>query len=124
MDGPAKITARVAPFLDAIRQARSAGWGWREITDRVALGANPDAIRSAVKKCRYSVEQLPLPEPQTATLKNVRATVENATAKSESKQKSEPEAPRKPLQRIGESKTKDESEMSAQERLIASIPHI
>lgn len=62
MDRPAKVTAQVAPYLAAIRQARAGGWGWREIAERVAPGATPDSVRAAVKACKYEVEQMPLPE--------------------------------------------------------------
>lgn len=61
MDGPEKVTGRVAPYLDAIRAARAGGWSWREIAARVAPGKNPAAVRAAVRACRYAVEQMPLP---------------------------------------------------------------
>ena len=66
MDRPAKITAQVAPYLDAIRHARAGGWSWRELTERVAPRATTDAVRAAVKACKYQVEQLPLPEAAPA----------------------------------------------------------
>lgn len=59
---PKKITARVAPFLDAIDAARKAGWSWAEIRDRVAPETTVNAIRMAALHCKYSAEQLPLPE--------------------------------------------------------------
>lgn len=62
MDRPRKITAQVAPYLDAIRQARTGGWGWREIAERVAPGAAADAVRAAAKCCKYQVDQKSLPE--------------------------------------------------------------
>jgi hypothetical protein len=68
--GPRKITARVAPFLVAIKAARKNGWSWADIALRVAPGASGDAVRIAVRMCRYTeVEQRPLPvlaaaEPQ------------------------------------------------------------
>ena len=121
-----KLSARVTAYRDAIKAARSAGITWAQL----AALFDADVMYFAVV-CRkmdngkyQPCEQLPLPEPQKATLKSERGTVGNATEKPESKQESESAAPQKRLQRIGESKTKDESEMSAQERLIASIPHI
>jgi len=72
--GPRKITARVAPFLVAIKAARKNGWSWADIALRVAPGASGDAVRIAVRMCRYTdVEQRPLPvlaaEPQRVTKK-------------------------------------------------------
>ena len=64
MNRPKKLTARVAPYLEAIASVRAAGWGWPDIAAIVAPSANPNAVRSAVKKCKYRVEQLPLPEPE------------------------------------------------------------
>ncbi|MBU2766132.1 hypothetical protein HAP94_07975 [Acidithiobacillus ferrivorans] len=60
--GPRKITARVAPFLDAIEAARKDGWSWADIALRVSPGASGDAVRIAVRECRYKgVEQRALP---------------------------------------------------------------
>ena len=60
--GPRKITARVAPFLDAIEAARKEGWSWADIALRVSPGASGDAVRIAVRECRYKdVEQRALP---------------------------------------------------------------
>lgn len=116
MDGPKKTTARVAPYLDAIRQARTGGWGWREIAARVAPGATADAVRAAVKTCRYAGEQMPLPEAVSMST-TARAAIPGVATLSGT-------VTRRPLRRIDDPVEKPESEMTAAERLIARIPHI
>ena len=66
---PEKLTARVAPHIDAIDVARRAGITWREIA-KVLEASSVSAIRTAVWRARrgvdagrYVVEQMPLPEP-------------------------------------------------------------
>lgn len=62
-DRASRLTARVAPFLDAVASARSAGLTWRDLA--VVLGvASPNALRQAVRCCKYKADQLPLPEVQ------------------------------------------------------------
>lgn len=62
-DRATRLTARVAPYRDAITKARKAGLTWRDIGQ--ALGVqSPDRLRWAVAHCgRYEAEQIPLPEP-------------------------------------------------------------
>lgn len=120
MDGPKKTTARVAPYLDAIRQARTGGWGWREIAARVAPGATADAVRAAVKTCRYAVEQMPLPEAVSMST-TARAAMPESVATPGTATGT---VTRRPLRRIDDPVEKPESEMTAAERLIARIPHI
>jgi hypothetical protein len=63
-----RLTARVAPYRDAISKARKAGLTWADIGE--ALGVqNPDRLRWAFAHCgRYEADQIPLPEPKTAGL--------------------------------------------------------
>ena len=61
---PTRLTAQVAPYLEAIAQARKAGFTWHDITRALGVQAAPAALRQAVKRCRYEAEQMPLPEPQ------------------------------------------------------------
>ena len=62
-----RLTARVAPYRDAISKARKAGLTWADIGD--ALGVqNPDRLRWAYAHCsRYEADQVDLPEPETKT---------------------------------------------------------
>ncbi len=87
-----RMTARVAPYREAIKAARRAGFTWRDIAR--ALGVeDPNRLRWAVGHCeRYEAEQIPLPtpepEPTTAAQKvptkttqpNPRPTVEDQDA--------------------------------------------
>jgi hypothetical protein len=63
------MTARVAPFLEAIQKARDAGFTWADIAQ--AIGANSgETVRRAVRICKYRTEQIPLPDrecPQKTT---------------------------------------------------------
>lgn len=62
-----RLTARVAPFRDAILAARKAGWTWADVARALGLNVSPDRIRAATKfSTRYEVEQIPLPLPEPA----------------------------------------------------------
>ena len=62
LDKATRMTARVAPYLDAIGKARGAGFTWADIAQ--AIGAsNGETVRRAVRICKYRTEQIPLPEP-------------------------------------------------------------
>ena len=64
LDQATRMTARVAPYIEAIRKARDAGFTWADIAR--AIGAQDgETVRRAVRICKYKAEQIPLPEPQT-----------------------------------------------------------
>ena len=65
-DRATRLTARVAPYREAIAKARKAGLTWADIGRLLGLEAPPAALRQAVKRCVYETEQIPLPEPQAA----------------------------------------------------------
>jgi len=58
-----RLTARVAPYLDAIKQKRAAGWRWKDIKLALGFACSDHALAQAVKRCRWVAEQKPLPEP-------------------------------------------------------------
>lgn len=60
-DRATRLTARVAPYRDAISAARKAGLTWGDIA--VVLGVKtPDRLRWAVAHSeKYEAEQIPLP---------------------------------------------------------------
>ncbi|WP_297389312.1 hypothetical protein [Acidiferrobacter sp.] len=65
------MTAKVAPYLEAIRKARDAGFTWSDIAR--AIGAsNGETVRRAVRICKYKTDQIPIPErranPETPAL--------------------------------------------------------
>ena len=63
LDHATRMTARVAPYLEAISKARDAGFTWADIAH--AIGAsNGETVRRAVRICKYRAEQLPLPVRQ------------------------------------------------------------
>lgn len=62
-DHATRLTAQVAPFLDAIKSARAGGLMWGDIGGLLGIKSG-DALRQAVKKCRYVADQVPLPEPR------------------------------------------------------------
>ncbi|MHB8258424.1 MAG: hypothetical protein ACYDHY_14955 [Acidiferrobacterales bacterium] len=62
-DQATRLTARVAPYLSAIQEAREAGLTWVDLAK--ALGVqSADRLRWAVKHCKYKTEQVPLPDPK------------------------------------------------------------
>ncbi len=61
-DKATRLTARVAPYIQAIAEARAGGLTWKDIAALIGAGT-PDAVRQAVRNCKYRAEQLPLPEP-------------------------------------------------------------
>ncbi|MHB1752179.1 MAG: hypothetical protein ACYCTF_05710 [Acidiferrobacter sp.] len=72
-DQATRLTARVAPYLEAIAKARTAGLTWADIGHVFQVKAR--RLQWAVKHCRYTAEQKPLPEPpSTATKPAPRAT--------------------------------------------------
>ncbi|MBU2825949.1 hypothetical protein HF283_17910, partial [Acidithiobacillus ferrooxidans] len=60
---PARATAKIAPWLDALKAARAAGWTWAELAERLPadLELSVKQIAQAVMRCKYSVPQVPLP---------------------------------------------------------------
>lgn len=62
----ARFTARLAPYVDAIQSARSAGVTWKQLGD--LFGVKHRTMAAAYKVAtsgKYSaLEQLPLPEPE------------------------------------------------------------
>ncbi len=61
-DRATRMTARVAPYKEAIATARRAGLTWRDIAQTLGI-QSADAVRQAVRKCQWAAEQIPLPEP-------------------------------------------------------------
>lgn len=59
-----RLTARVAPYRDAIAKARALGLTWADLCSILGLEVSPDRLRTAVRlSVRYGAEQIPLPEP-------------------------------------------------------------
>jgi hypothetical protein len=58
--GPKRTTARVAPYLQAIEQARREGWTWKELAE--LFNVPWETLRYAVRNCRFQAEQRPFPE--------------------------------------------------------------
>ncbi len=65
-DRATRLTAKVAPYRNAITAARKAGLTWGDLVRVLGLEVPPAALRQAVARCHYQAEQIPLPEPQTA----------------------------------------------------------
>lgn len=63
-DKATRLTARVAPYRDAITEARKAGLTWGDIA--TVLGVKtPDRLRWAVLHSqKYEAAQIPLPTPE------------------------------------------------------------
>lgn len=57
-----RLSAMVAPYLQAITKARAAGWRWRDVRVALALNISDRSIAQAVRRCRWQAEQLPLPD--------------------------------------------------------------
>ena len=66
-DHATRLTARVAPYLEAIAKARAAGLTWADIGSVFEVKAR--RLQWAVKHCRYTAEQKPLPEPASTAAK-------------------------------------------------------
>ncbi len=78
-DHATRLTARVAPYLEAIAEARAAGLTWADIGHVFQVKAR--RLQWAVKHCRYTAEQRPLPEPEAPAAKPApRATAQPAKA--------------------------------------------
>ncbi len=61
-----RMTARVAPYLSAINEARAAGLTWGDVAARLGAPGQAARVRWAVLHCRYTADQMPLPEPLAA----------------------------------------------------------
>lgn len=73
-----RLTARVAPYRDAITAARKAGLTWRDLTNVFGC-VKPNRLRWAYLHCdKYEAEQVPLPEPKSK--QNDVAKAQTATA--------------------------------------------
>ena len=55
-----KVTALIAPYLDAIKAARLAGADWTTLSQ--AFGVKRGTLQTSVARCKYVAEQLPLPK--------------------------------------------------------------
>ena len=63
LDKATRMTARVAPYLEAIGKARAAGFTWTDIAQ--AIGASSgETVRRAVRICKYKTDQIPLPDSE------------------------------------------------------------
>lgn len=80
-DQATRMTARVAPYREAIQAARRAGFTWRDIGKILGV-KDPNRLRWAVGHCeRYEAEQIPLPTPEPESTPAVAtATARTATA--------------------------------------------
>ena len=59
---PTRLTARIAPFRDAITVARAAGYTWVDLAHALGV-ANATSLRRAWARCgKYQTEQAPLPQ--------------------------------------------------------------
>ena len=59
-DRATRLTARVAPYQDAIAEARQAGLTWGDIA--ALFGVKARRLQWAVKHCPYRAVQIPLPD--------------------------------------------------------------
>lgn len=68
-DRATRLTAKVAPYRDAIARARELGLTWADLCKILELEVSPDRLRTAVRlSVRYgAAEQIPLPEPTPTT---------------------------------------------------------
>ncbi len=73
-----RATAQVAPYLEAITQAREAGLTWGDIAARIGI-ESPDRVRWAAGHCRYKASQIPLPEPETKNAKEAQQVSTRST---------------------------------------------
>jgi hypothetical protein len=73
-----RLTARVAPYIDAIKQKRAAGWRWKDVTLALGFACSEHSLAQAVKGCKWAAEQRSLPEPVPMPV----ATVPTATPKN------------------------------------------
>ncbi len=73
-----RLSAAVAPYLDAIQEAKAAGWRWGDIRKALDLACNDAAIAQAVRRCRWVAAQLPLPETVEAKKKATAAATASA----------------------------------------------
>ncbi len=87
-----RLTARIAPYLDAIREAREVGLTWGDVARRLDI-SSPYALRKAVLRCRYVVEQVPLPPPKEPAPRSAPGSAAAVPANSET---SETETERPP----------------------------
>jgi hypothetical protein len=110
-DGGLPTTARVAPYLDAIRAKRAAGWPWAAIKAAMGLDCPDHTLGSAVRNCRWKTEQLPFPD------------YKSGNKKQEAKESGAPTASQKrELPRVERSGEGDN--LTAAQRVLARIPKI
>ncbi len=76
-DRATRLTARVAPYREAIAKARKAGLTWADVANALGVQVPPAALRQAVKRChRYQADQVPLPERSQAAQPLARTQVQ------------------------------------------------
>ncbi|WP_215878569.1 hypothetical protein, partial [Acidithiobacillus ferridurans] len=61
-----RITAAVAPYLDAVAEKRAAGWRWGDIRRAMGIECTDHALAQAFAKCRWRAEQMPLPDARVS----------------------------------------------------------
>jgi hypothetical protein len=84
-DRATRLTAKVAPYREAITQARKAGLTWGDLVRALGLEVPPAALRQAVKRCHYQAEQIPLPEAAASAQPPARTQVQPSQAMSSPK---------------------------------------
>ena len=63
-----RLSAAVAPYLDAIAEKRKAGWRWRDIRDALNLSCSDRTLAQAVRRCIWKAPQIALPDPSPKTV--------------------------------------------------------
>lgn len=122
---PNRPAARVAICRESIEDALSRGFTLKEIAAR--LDVRYKTFWQAWKEARIVVpleKQLPLPAPVPPERKCFRVAHDSSSSNKESAETEASEPKKKVLPRVSGNGQKQESEMSAAERIIANLPHI
>jgi len=69
-----RLTARVAPYIEAIKQKRAAGWRWKDIKLALGFACSDHALAQAVRRCKWVAEQRALLEPAARSAPTVAKT--------------------------------------------------
>ena len=105
-----RLTARVAPYIDAIKQKRAAGWRWKDVTLALGFACSDHSLAQAVKSCKWVAEQREIPNAKPAAA----ASAEHREAGNG----------KRALPRVDDVQDGEDGGLTEAERILKSIPHL
>lgn len=107
-----RLSAYIAPYLEAIKTARAAGWRWADCRDALGLDCSDATFAQAVRRCKWQAEQVPLPAAASGIKAGGSGNSGNSGNSAKNPEKPELEPAKKPRPLPGQIPVGDGDEMT------------